>query len=341
MTQPTATYLLPLRTTELPDPELVEYLRGLSQILPVIVVDGSAPAVFEGIEELLPFVRHVAPEPALRCLNGKVHGVLTGIALAETDVIVIADDDVRYGAGELAAVREALIDADLVRPQNWFDPAPWHAVWDTARTLLNRVSGGDMPGTLAVRTSAVKGAGGYDGNVLFENLELIRTIEAAGGVIADRPDLYVVRRPPTARHFLGQRSRQAYDELARPPRLVAQLGIVPLLGLLVRRRRWGTLAALGLAAVGAAEVGRRRCGGRTRFRALASVCAPGWLVERGVCAWLAVGLRLRGGVPYAGSRLVRAATPLRILRARRRTAMADDLPAPSAAAPGRATEPAA
>src|SRR4051794_18974606 len=100
MSRPAATYLLPLRTTQLPDPELAEYLRGLSQTLPVVVVDGSAGPIYQPIDDMLPFVRHVAPDPALRCRNGKVHGVLTGIALTETEVVVIADDDVRYGAAE-------------------------------------------------------------------------------------------------------------------------------------------------------------------------------------------------------------------------------------------------
>ena len=96
--------------------------------------------------------------------------------------MVIADDDVRYDEAALDAVRRLLDRAALVRPQNYFAPLPWHACLDTARTLINRVTGGDWPGTFGVRRAALERTGGYDGNVLFENLEMVRTIKAAGGV---------------------------------------------------------------------------------------------------------------------------------------------------------------
>ena len=45
--------------------------------------------------------------------------------------------------------------------------------------------------------------------------------------------------------------------------------------------------------------------------------APLWVAERAVTAWLAVATRvLRGGVSYAGTRIARAATPMRELRRR-------------------------
>jgi hypothetical protein len=270
--------------------------------------------VFDAAHRLLPFAVHLAPDPALRCRNGKVHGVLTGLRHITSPAVVIADDDVRYEPEALRGSLEALDDADLVRPQNYFDPLPWHAEWDTARTLLNRALGADFPGTLIVRTATIRRAGGYDGDVLFENLELIRTIEAVGGRCVHRPDIYVRRLPPTTSHFLGQRVRQAYDEFARPARMAAQLAIVPALAILAARRRLTTIAGLAAAAVTVAESGRRRAGGRAHFPAAASWCAPAWLLERGVCAWLALRLRVRGGVRYAGGRLVRAATPMRELR---------------------------
>src|SRR5204862_3284412 len=154
-----------------------------------------------------------------------------------------------------------------------FDPLPWHARWDTARTLLNRSLGADFPGTLAVRRSSLLGAGGYDGDVIFENLELMRTIRAAGGSVVSPLDLYVARRPPSAEHFLSQRVRQAYDDFAIPARMAAWLGVLPALGLALARgrRREAAVAAAGL--VGMAEVGRRRAGGSRHFPASASALA--------------------------------------------------------------------
>ena len=167
--------------------------------------------------------------------------------------------------------------------------------------------------------------GGYDGDVLFENLELMRTVEASGGRCLRRPDLYVRRIPPTTRHFLGQRVRQAYDEWARPLRLAMWLSVLPALALSRHRRAAVLTSAATL--IGVAEAGRRTSGGRTRFHWTCSAFAPLWVAERAVCAWLAVLARCRGGVPYAGGRLQRAANSRRTL-ARRFTT---ELPAPAPA----------
>jgi hypothetical protein len=328
--RPAASYVLPIRCdAEGPPADLTGYLRRLPSWLEVIVVDGSDEATFAANAfrwGTLP-VRHVAPDADLRCANGKVAGVLTGLRQASHDRVVIADDDVRYDDAALGRTVALLDDADLVRPQNYFAPAPWHAAWDTARSLLNRaVAGGDYPGTLAVRRSLVLAAGGYDGDVLFENLELIRTVRAAGGRVATPLDLFVARRPPTAAKFWSQRVRQAYDDFAQPPRLALALGVLPGLAAAVGTSRDSrqtarrlTAAAVTLSA--AAEVGRRRGGGRRVLPSSASLLAPVWVLERGVCSWLALAVRLRhGGCPYAGGIIVRAANPRRALRRRHRPA---------------------
>ncbi|MGD9996304.1 MAG: glycosyltransferase family 2 protein [Ilumatobacteraceae bacterium] len=311
---PAATYLLPIKLSAPPTDELTDYLERIASWCELIVVDGSSPPLFDDAQERWsPFALHVPPDPRHRCLNGKVHGVLTGLDLVVTDVVIVADDDVRYDLDALVACVDALDAADLVRPQNYFDPLPWHARWDTARTLLNRSTGSDWPGTLVMRTDSIRRAGGYDGDVLFENLEMVRTVERAGGRSVTRPDLYVRRLPPSAAHFWSQRVRQAYDEFARPMRLAISLAILPLVGTLVMGRRWGSLTALAAGAVATAEVGRRRCGGVRRFPTSSALLAPAWLLERGICSWLALGRRLTGGVPYSSGKIVHAATPRRHL----------------------------
>nr|WP_255474516.1 hypothetical protein [Micromonospora sp. AMSO31t] len=243
--------------------------------------------------------------------------MLTGVPAASHEDVVIADDDVRYDGHGLHAVQLLLRHADLVRPQNYFDPLPWHAHWDTGRILLNRAVGADFPGTLAVRRSVFLAMGGYDPDVLFENLELIRTVQAYGGTVATAAGLYVRRLPPTTRHFCSQRVRQAYDELAQPLRLVAALLVLPGVAAAVTARRTGLLAATAAAVVALAETGRRRAGGTRVFSPTTAWVAPLWLLERGVCSWLAVGQAVcRGGVRYSGGRLRRAASPARALRRR-------------------------
>jgi len=168
---------------------------------------------------------------------------------------------------------------------------------------------------MGVRRELVLRAGGYSGDVMFENLELERTVRASGGGVCVPLDLYVRRLPPSTRQFLGQRVRQAYDELARPSRLSMELAVVP--GLLVARRHPRTLAAAALSLSLVAEMGRRRAGGRRYFAASAIWFAPLWVLERGVCAWLALAARaLFGGIPYRGRIVPRAATPQRELRVR-------------------------
>lgn len=312
-----AEYVLPLRW-ERDDglDELTTYLVGLARHLPVTVVDGSPPPQFAAHAAAWGrSVRHLAPEhwPGA---NRKVAGVMTGLHRARHDAVVLADDDVRWTPDQLQAALALLARGDVVRVQNVFRPQPWHARWDTARSLVNRGLGDDYPGTLVVRRSRLLAAGGYDGDVLFENLELIRTVLAAGGTEVRAADIYVVRRPPSARQFWSQRVRQAYDSLAQPPRLVAEAAVLPVLVLALARRRPAPVAALAAAVTAVAWVGRARARGAAAFPLSTVALSPVWLLERAVCTWLALGLRCVGGVPYRGRRLVRAAHSTAALRRR-------------------------
>jgi hypothetical protein len=316
-----AEYVLPLRwsakVSQRESPELGRYLAWLSAILDVTVVDGSDDAVFARHRDRwrdlrLAGLRHVRPQ-AWPGRNGKVAGVVTGIRAARHERVVIADDDVRYDIGSLSAVLSALSRADLVRPQSVFSGTCWHTRWDTGRSLVNRAFGHDFPGTHGVRRSLFLAMGGYDGDVLFENLELARSAAAAGGTVRDLPGTFVRRLPPTSSHFWSQRVRQAYDDLAQPWRLLAEMSLLP--SLLVTLS-WGPRALGGwaLAAVLTAELGRRKAGGSSVYPSSASAWALPWALERSVCVWLALAQRARGGARYGGTRVRRAATPVRVLR---------------------------
>lgn len=313
------TYILPIKAAAAnKSAEFAGYLRWLAQRAEVIVVDGSPVDVFaENTVAWGAHVRHVAPHADLATPMGKVGGVLTGVRLASHERLIIADDDVRYDDASLAQVARALDDHDVVRPQNYFEPLPWHARVDTGRMLLNRVTGGDWPGTLGVRRAVLRATGGYDGSVMFENLELVRTVLAAGGNEQVLLDAYVLRQPSSTQHFWSQRVRQAYDEMARSGRLAVQLAVVPAAIVLIRKSRWQLLAA-GVAAIAAvAEIGRRRAGGAAVFPASCSLFAPVWVAERAVCSWLALGAHFTlGGIPYRGTVLSQAATPMSVLEAR-------------------------
>ena len=303
--------MLPLKADSVDD-DLDDHLRAMVEVVDdVVVVDGSGDDVFAANDERWPAsVRHL--RPAVRTPMGKVGNVVTGLRAARHDVVVIADDDVRWTPALLEAAVARLDGAEVVRPQNCFDPSPWHARWDTGRTLLNRVAGGDWPGTLVVRRSALPD--GYAGDALFENLELVRTVRAGGGRDVLALDIVVPRRPPTTERFLEQRVRQAYDEWARPWRLAVQLAVLPA----VVRWRWRAVAVVSVTSITAAEAGRRRGGGARVWPATAPLWAPAWVAERSLTSWLALGARLRGGVRYRDGRLPLAANSERALRARAR-----------------------
>ena len=147
------------------------------------------------------------------------------------------------------------------------------------------------PGHSACRSTVIAN-GGYDGDVLFENLELIRTVLASGGRIAAPRDCYVRRLPPSTAHFVGQRTRQAYDDFAIPARMALWLSIVPGLAVAATRGRFRvTSCGMAAACVAAAELGRRRADGTAVFPPASSLLAPGWVLERGV--------RLARGAPAA------------------------------------------
>jgi hypothetical protein len=166
---------------------------------------------------------------------------------------------------------------------------------------------------VALRRSAMRGRG-YDTDVLFENLELERTVRARGGRVLVARDVYVTRRPPEVEKFLEQRVRQAYDDFAQPVRLVRELLILPVAVVAARRGGLRALLAGAAAVIALAEAGRRRDGGSRVFPATAALWAPLWLAERGVTVWMALLQRGRGGVTYRDGRLRRAATSMRRLR---------------------------
>jgi hypothetical protein len=312
-------YVVPLRWTHEVSQQscgpLTDYLRQLLPLVDVTVVDGSDPATFAHHHELWSVhVRHMPPDP-WPGRNGKVAGVVTGTWRARHERVVIADDDVRYDEASLRGVVAGLDRGELVRPQNVFTSWPWHARWDTGRALLNRALSHDHPGTFGLRRSCFVGMGGYDGDVLFENLELTRTVGCAGGRVVDLPGVFVGRVPPHARHFRSQRLRQAYDDLAQPVRLLVELAVLPV-AVWAAVRAPSALFGGAVAVVVLAEAGRRRAGGAAAYPRSAALWALPWLVERSVCVWLALAQLPRGGVLYGGVRIRRAATPVRRLRSR-------------------------
>lgn len=122
--------------------------------------------------------------------------------------MVIADDDVRYDESSLRRVVEGLEHAELVRPQNVFTTWPCTGGTPVARcsTEPSRVT---IPEPSVSVEPCFMDMGGYDGDVLFENLELTRTVGCAGGRVVDLPGVFVGRVPSMS-------GTSARSDFARP-----------------------------------------------------------------------------------------------------------------------------
>ncbi len=312
------TYLLPIRRVRADGAEAEEFARYFRRLAAagceVLVVDGSPAEVFEAHARAWEGAcRHVTVDPRYKYLNGKVNGVHTGVDLAGCEFIVLADDDIRYTAEEIGRACALLERHEMVRPQNYLRPLPLWAKTEAARMLLNRawMPEGDYPGTLGIRRSAMLRVGHYDGDVLFDNEEIVRHFRARGARVCFARDFFIHKRPPSFRKWVEQRPRQAYEDFVMRAKtlffaaLPAALALSALFGGLR-----GALAFVLAVAAGSALLAARGLGdGATRFfPAWLCLYAPAWVLERTLSTYWAFYWKLaRGGYPF-GDRLVSKGT---------------------------------
>jgi hypothetical protein len=313
------TYLLPIRRVRVnadEAKEFAEYFRALTREgCEVLVVDGSPPEVFAGHDLVWRGVcRHVPVDPKYKYLNGKVNGVHTGVALSSSEKIVLADDDIRYTAEDVARACGLLERHEMVRPQNYLSPLPWWARMEAARMLINRgvLRAGDYPGTCAFRRSTCLRIGHYDGDVLFDNEEIVRHFALSGANVCYALDLFVHKRPPTFRKWIEQRPRQAYEDFVMRAKTLFFIALLPALitlGLL-QGARAALLFACFIAACSVLLALRGLCRDRAYrfFPAYVVLYAPIWVLERVLSTYWALYWRVtHGGYPF-GDRLVSKGT---------------------------------
>ncbi|MEY2547910.1 MAG: hypothetical protein QOD64_492, partial [Verrucomicrobiota bacterium] len=249
--------------------------------------------------------RHEPVDRSFGYLNDKVNGIHTGVRLASTEKIILADDDIRYGAAEIDRVSELLENFDVVRPQNFLWPLPWWGRMEAARMLINRATlrTADYPGTCAFRRSVMLRVGPYDGDVLFDNEEIIRHFARAGATISYATNLFVRKRPPTFRKWVEQRPRQAYEDFGLRAKTALFLSL-PILTIWIssalgRRALLFYFAALIAAAMVVALVGRLRGSAARHFPLSICLFAPLWILERTLSTyWALYWYFTRGGYPF-------------------------------------------
>ena len=333
------TYLLPIRRISTCREEignLFDYFRTLRDLgCELIVIDGSPPEIFEEHHRAWGAVcRHVRVDPKYSYLNGKVNGVHTGVDLARCEYIVLADDDIRYTAASIARTCDLLERHDMVRPQNYLSPLPWWGRMEAARMLINRgvLRTGDYPGTCAFRRSTCLRIGHYDGDVLFDNEEIVRHFVSNGADVCFALDLFVLKRPPLFRKWLEQRPRQAYEDFAMRAKTTFFISLLP--ATIALAIIFGARVALAFFTFVSACTVLLACRGLWRdeayrvFPGYVVLYAPLWLLDRALSVYWSLYWRMAyGGYPF-GDRILAKGTGRAWVagRARMRAGLPSDKP---------------
>jgi hypothetical protein len=310
------TYLLPIRRSVFSESAAAE-LRDYFSIVQgagceVIVIDGSPGQVFARHHDRWSGVcQHVIVDPRFRYLNDKVNGVHTGISVATRAKIILADDDIRYTPTDVEGVCHLLDQFEVVRPQNYLLPLPWWARTEAARMLINRATLriADYPGTCAFRRSTILNAGEYDGDVLFDNEEIIRHFARRGSRICYANNFFIHKRPPKFRKWLEQRPRQAYEDFGLRFKTVLFASLLPIAVAIIFIGGVKSLSifALSIAATSIllAFTGRIRGSARKFFPLSVCLFAPVWILERTLSTYCAFSwFLIRGGYPF-GDRILK------------------------------------
>ena len=312
------TYLLTIRRVRFDRQEAEDfktYFRRLAEAgCEILVVDGSQPEIFAAHAEAWQNTcRHEPVDPQYKYLNGKVNGIHTGIAIAEHERVILADDDIRYSPDDVRRMADLLGKYDMVRPQNYFQPLPLWARTEAARMLINRawISEGDYSGTLGVTKDAMRRAGHYDGDVLFDNEEIVRHFRLKGANIKYARDFFLLKLPPTFGKWIEQRPRQAYEDFVMRAKTLFFLAL-PLILIFTWLNSGARLSVIyaAIIALGSIVTAARGLndGAARFFPPWIIFYAPLWIVERSFSTyWAFYWYFTRGGYPF-GDKVVSKGT---------------------------------
>jgi hypothetical protein len=311
------TYLLTIRRASFNREEAVDfhkYFMKLAAGCEVLVVDGSPPEVFAAHAQAWQNVcRHEPVDAKYKYLNGKVNGIHTGVAIAAHDRIILADDDIRYTPADVHRMAELLKNYDMVRPQNYFRTLPIWARTEAARMLINRawITEGDYSGTIGVTRNAMLRVGHYDGDVLFDNEEIVRHFQQKGARICYSRDFFLLKLPPTFEKWIEQRPRQAYEDFVMRANTLFFASVPIVLALTLLKSGWQlVLIYAGLISLGSivcAALGLND-GAARFFPPQVVFYAPLWIAERCLSTyWAFYWYLTRGGYPF-GDKVVSKGT---------------------------------
>lgn len=303
------TYLLTIRRVHFDSLEAAEFKKYFDLLAQagcaVLVVDGSPREVFAAYGAVWTgSCRHEPVDPQYKFLNGKVNGVHTGVQISEHNPIILADDDIRYTFEDVRRMIDLLTDYELVRPQNYFAPLPFWTRMESARMLINRawIREGDYSGTLGITKSAMLRVGHYDGDVLFDNEEIVRHFRLHHARICYARDFFVLKRPATFPKWIEQRPRQAYEDFVMRTKTTFFLLLPVAFALALSFGGWQIALILAfITAIGSIILAARGLNdGATQFFPVSTIFyAPLWIFERCFSTyWAFYWYFTRGGYPF-------------------------------------------
>jgi len=153
--------------------------------------------------------------------------------------------------------------------------------------------------------------GHYDGDVLFDNEEIVRHFRLKGARVKYARDFFLLKLPPTFEKWIEQRPRQAYEDFVMHAKTLFFASLPIFLALTWMKAGWQlSLIYVTVISVGAcASAARGLTDGAARFFPTQIVFyAPLWIAERSVSTyWAFYWYFTRGGYPF-GDKVVSKGT---------------------------------
>jgi len=269
---------------------LADYLSTLGTYgCDVLVFDSSADEVFEENRRILRWVsRHLA-------MRAPFDVVRAAADFAATEKIIVAEQDVRYEAGELDDMCALLDLHEVVEPQDYLDPLPWWGGIEAGRMLVHRGVDPlpDHGATFGFRRNALRALRGFNA---VDTADPVRRLAAFGAEVFSAFELFVKRRPPELRDWLRARPRAADDDFGMPVKTTFFFALLPMTLLLLvfggARLAAGYIGAIACGSLVLAI--RGRAGATPYFPLRACLYAPLWLVERSISVYWALARKVGG-----------------------------------------------
>ena len=267
-------------------PNFAAYLSTLSLAgCEVIVIDSEGDRCSEERRRVLRWVsRYVA---------GPCDLMHTAIDLATSEKIIVASQESRYTAADVAAICDLLDAADVVAPEEFVHPLPWWGAIDAGSMLLQRgLDASREGGTFAFRRSAWHPIRALE---MVGTRSPLRMLTLHGASVHVASDVFVRREPPKLSTWARLRANACETSAAVTAGAALLACVLPLVMVVAAVGGYELAGGYaGLIAAGSMLVAvRGRAGARRFFPMRICFFAPLAIVERSLGVYWALFARLR------------------------------------------------